>query len=82
MESKSPERAVDQEEEVLQQERPVVERAGGTDAFQRSDLLDTRPCQVYVEEEEKGAKAEDGGVEAVVIAAEAVEEEVAIDLEE
>lgn len=44
------------------------------------ERFDMRPGEVDVEEEEKGAEAKDGWVELVVVAGEAVEEEVSVDL--
>lgn len=105
--SEGAERDEGQEEEILQHEglgvqyRCVCGGAGGEGggcAWERQ-LLDARPCQVDIEEEEQDAEAEDGTlrvlaerrsvgvgvgvgvyVESVVFAAEAVEEEVSVDL--
>jgi hypothetical protein len=49
-------------------------------AVREGEFLDARPGEVYVEEEEQDAEAEDGAVEGRGGGGEAVEEEVAVDL--
>jgi hypothetical protein len=57
-----------EEEEILCNQRPGLQDLGVV-----IDLLDARPCQVYVEEQEEDSKTQNRAIEAVVGAPEAVE---------
>lgn len=73
-----------QEEQVLREDGHFVEQACvdtvGSLAAGRVGLLDPRPRDVHVEQDQQGAQTQDARVEFVIGAPESVEEEMAVDL--